>query len=219
MFVPASEVEIIDTWDAVGVRGSGSHDVALDQVEVPPERVIRFDMANRLADRPLGRVPWMTVMAATHGSISTGIARAAIRDFLDLMDGKRSADTGAAVVEHPGLQLEFLDAHEACVAARDRLRSTMTRVWEHAVAATDPPTETIADVFGAARLAATAAKTLTEVALRWGGTAAVSTDRIIERAWRDVHTVNQHVLTGPVMAEQAGRVRLGLAPKIPSFTW
>jgi hypothetical protein len=42
---------------------------------------------------------------------------------------------------------------------------------------------------------------------------------VIERAWRDVLAINQHVLTGPVMAEQAGRVRLGLDPKIPSFTW
>ena len=217
--IPADEVEIIDTWDAVGVRGSGSHDVTVHGVEVPRERMVDFTSSNRLADIALGRVRWMSVLAAAHGSISVGIARSASAAFVDLMTGKTSTDTGASVAEHPALQVEFLDADEASRAARQRLRSTMERVWGCAVEASTPPVEAIADVFGAARLAANSAKRLTEVVLRWGGTAALYTDGLIERAWRDVHAINQHVLTGPVMAEQAGRVRLGLDPRIPSFTW
>ncbi len=217
--VPAASVEILETWDAVGVRGSGSHDIAVDNVDVPSDYVVDFRSSNRLADRPIGRMPWMTALAAAHGAISAGIARSATAAFLDLMEGKRSTDTGAALTEHPGLQLEFLDANDRCLAARDRLFSSSEAVWAHAVEGSTPPVDAIADVFGAARLMANAAKNLAEVVLRWGGTAALDADGAIQRAWRDVNAVNQHVITGPVMGEQAGRVRLGLDPRIPSFTW
>ena len=217
--VPADQVEIIDTWDAVGVRASGSHDVTVDEVEVPTERVVDFASPNQLDHIPIGRVPWMSVLAAAHGSISAGIAQSASVAFRELMAGKKSADTGASLTEHPALQVEFLDVDEASRAARERLRTTMHRVWGYAVEGSTPPVDVIADVFGAARLTANSAKRLTETVLRWGGTAALSTDGVIERSWRDVNAVNQHLITGPVMAEQAGRVRLGLDPKIPSFTW
>lgn len=217
--VPAAEVEIVDTWRAAGVRGSGSHDVTIADVEVPAERVIDFGSPNQLADLPIGRVPWMSMLAAAHGSISLGIAASATAEFIELVAGKKALDTGATVADHPALQVDFLDVDDAVKAARARLRSSMGRVWSHAVAGTEAPVEEIADVFGAARFAANSSKALTEVALRWGGTSALYTDRVIERAWRDVHAINQHVITGPVMAEQAGRVRLGLEPRIPSFTW
>lgn len=217
--IPAEHVEIIDTWDAVGVRGSGSHDVVVDGVEVPSHHTIDFASQNRLAERALGRMPWMTIMAAAHGAISVGIARAAAEAFVELLGGKTSTDTGAAISEHPALQVEYLDVYEASRAGADRLRVSTAAVWEHALRGSWASVSEIADVFGAARLVANSGKRLTEAVLRWGGTAALYTDGVIERAWRDIQTINQHVLTGPVMAEQAGRVRLGLDPKIPSFLW
>jgi len=217
--LPAAEVEIVETWDAVGVRGSGSHDVTVSEAHVSGDLVVDFRSPNRLTDCAIGRMPWMTTLAGAHGAISAGLARAATTAFLELMEGKKSTDTGAALTEHPGLQLEFLDVNEACQAARDRLFSTTQAVWAHAVDGSSPPVDAITDVFGAARLTANAAKSLTDVVLRWGGTAALDADGAIQRAWRDVHAINQHVITGPVMGEQAGRVRLGLDPRIPSFTW
>ncbi|MDG2114692.1 MAG: hypothetical protein P8N02_19045 [Actinomycetota bacterium] len=217
--VPAAEVEILDTWRAAGVRGSGSHDAVVADVDVPTERVVDFASPNQMADLAIGRVPWMSMLAAAHGSISLGIAAAATAEFVQLVAGKKALDTGATVAEHPALQVEFLDVDNGVQAARARLRSCMERVWGHAATGTEAPVEAIADVFGAARFAANTSKALTEVALRWGGTSALYTDRVIERAWRDVQAINQHVITGPVMAEQAGRVRLGLEPRIPAFTW
>ena len=40
--IPQSEFEIIDTWDMAGLRGTGSHDVHIEQ-HVPPEHVLPLD--------------------------------------------------------------------------------------------------------------------------------------------------------------------------------
>jgi len=217
--IPDAQVDIVDTWRAVGVRGSGSHDIVVNRVEVPAARVVDFATPNQLADLPIGRVPWMSLLAAGHGAISLGIARSASEAFVELIAGKVTVDTGASAADHPALQVEFLDANERVEAARCRLRESVDRVWNHVLDHRMPPLEAIADVYGGARHAAAATKALTEVTLRWGGTSALYTDCAIERAWRDVHAIDQHVIVSPLTAEQAGRVRLGLAPNLPSFAW
>lgn len=217
--IPRHDVEIIDTWQAAGVRGSGSHDLVVDTVEVPTERVVDFSAPNQMRDAPIGRMPWMTLLAAGHGAISLGIARSASAAFVDLMSGKVSVDTAASAVDHPALQVEFLDADERVQAARSRLRETVERVWTEVLDDRAPAVEAIADVYSGARHASAATKALTEVTLRWGGTSALYTDRPIERAWRDIHAIDQHVIVSPLTAEQAGRVRLGLPPRLPSFSW
>lgn len=217
--IPVEKVDIVDTWRAAGVRGSGSHDVVVNQVEVPAERVVDFAAPNQLADLPIGRVPWMSLLAAGHGAISLGIARSASEAFVELIAGKVAVDTAASVADHPALQVEFLDANERVEAARSRLRQSVDRIWSHVLDHSTPPLEAIADIYGGARHAAAATKALTEVTLRWGGTSALYTDCPIERAWRDVHAIDQHVIVSPLTAEQAGRVRLGLAPSLPTFAW
>jgi len=41
-FVKLSEVEILDTWYTTGLRGTGSHDLAVHDVFVPVERTFTF---------------------------------------------------------------------------------------------------------------------------------------------------------------------------------
>ena len=77
VFVPVADLTIEDTWDAMGLRGTGSHHVAAADVPVYPDRCARF------ADRPwpdgtLWRLPIYTTLLPTLVSVPLGIARGAV---------------------------------------------------------------------------------------------------------------------------------------------
>jgi Acyl-CoA dehydrogenase, C-terminal domain len=43
----------------------------------------------------------------------------------------------------------------------------------------------------------------------------VARDGVLDRCWRDVHTMTQHIVLSPARFEIAGRVLLGLEPGVP----
>src|SRR3954453_10295823 len=84
MLAHADEVEIHDTWDSMGLRGTGSHDIEMRDVFVPAER-----SASLVADRPTARgrlyaFPVFGLLALAIGAVSLGIARGALDDVLAL---------------------------------------------------------------------------------------------------------------------------------------
>ncbi|MGH7961237.1 MAG: acyl-CoA dehydrogenase family protein, partial [Candidatus Binatia bacterium] len=81
MLVPVSKCTIIDTWDTTGLRGTGSHDYAIDDVFVPATDTFSF-FDPPWYPRPLYALPQMFL--ANHAGIPLGIARAAIDTVVEL---------------------------------------------------------------------------------------------------------------------------------------
>ena len=73
--VPEGEFEIVDTWHVAGLRGSGSHDVRLDDVYVPDSRIIAPIGGNE-ATTPQLRLPLGNRLAYNKAAVAIGIARA-----------------------------------------------------------------------------------------------------------------------------------------------
>lgn len=217
-FLPSDQIEIIDTWHSGGLRGSGSHDVTVSDRFVPDHFVADLAAPNTMRDQPLGRMPWAALLAAGHASISLGIVRAVDRTFREEIAGAGSVDTGTTDKRtHPGLQATYADGVELVHAARSHLRSVTGRLWAQATAERAMTPLDIADLFAAARHAGQAAKVAAVQLFELAGTAALYESSPIERAMRDLQTVNQHVIVSTVVAEQVGRVRLGLDPTMPFF--
>lgn len=62
-FFPASQGQIVDTWHAAGLRGTGEHDVAAVAVRVPPERTIMPFFEPAQFEAPLYRLPFPSLLA------------------------------------------------------------------------------------------------------------------------------------------------------------
>jgi alkylation response protein AidB-like acyl-CoA dehydrogenase len=110
--IPRDEIEILDTWNVAGLRGSGSHDVQVRDALVPEERLVSFGApADPSLDTPLSHIPVGSRLAYNKVGVGVGIGRAAIDGALE---GRRPTDRERAL-----LQIACSDAARASADAVD----------------------------------------------------------------------------------------------------
>src|SRR5581483_643849 len=180
------EVQIHDTWDAMGLRGTGSHDIEMTDVFVPAER-----SASIVVDRPTaqGRIyafPVFGLLALAIGAVSLGIARGALDDLVALAGRRTPTGSRRTMGERAPVQAEVAEAEARLRAARAFLLSAIDEAWAVASEGGQVPVEQRT----ALRLAAThAASTGAEVAgaaYRLGGGSSVYESRsALPRRFRD----------------------------------
>ena len=215
-FVPRDRYEILDTWYVGGLRGTGSHDVVLEDVAVSSDRSIFFTDPS-LIDTPFGRVPITITMAAGCASICLGIAQSAIDTVIELGRTKISPGPAPDLRDRASNQSTLARTSTTIEALRSHLRTTYGRIWSMAQAGDSPSHEELADAWGACISTALACRDAVTATYAMAGTSALYVDCPIERAHRDIHAVLQHIVLQPLFLEQAGMVKLGLEPDTPLF--
>jgi alkylation response protein AidB-like acyl-CoA dehydrogenase len=188
----AAGVSIRETWDTMGMRGTGSHDVMLEDVFVPDAAI----GARRKPGvwHPLMYIVSMVAFPLVY-SVYTGVAEAA-RD-LAVAAGAKGRDP--AVVELVGA----LDTELA--ATRIALES-MVAFSETA----QPGPETTNVIFMHRALIARSARKTVDLALEVAGGMSYHRRNGIERLFRDVQGARFHPLRDHQQRRLAGRVALGL---------
>jgi alkylation response protein AidB-like acyl-CoA dehydrogenase len=96
LFVPKGRYAILDTWHVGGLRGSGSHDIVLDDVFVPVEDSCA-PAPPTASDSPLVQLPIIPMMIAGFGAQFLGMARAAMAATIEILRDKVSVDPGASI--------------------------------------------------------------------------------------------------------------------------
>lgn len=116
-------IQIVETWDHLGLRASGSHDVVLKDVLIPLEHALDL----RTPENWAGGEPWLQAeMAVMLGALYTGVARAA-RDWLVLfLHERKPASLGASLASLPRAQ-EALGGIEALLLTNQRLIEGLAR--------------------------------------------------------------------------------------------
>jgi alkylation response protein AidB-like acyl-CoA dehydrogenase len=208
--VPASEVEILDTWYVSGLRGTGSNDVVADEVFVPEERIYRLVGGAPKADGIVYRFPVFGLLALGVASVAVGIARGAIVDLVDLATQKTPSGSRRRLADRAPVQMEVAQAQAELSAAEALMVNEVGLVWEEAEEGAQPDVEARARL----RLAAThATRTAARVVDRMydaGGGTSIYAASPLQRAFRDVHAATQHMVVAPATYELAGRVLLGV---------
>jgi alkylation response protein AidB-like acyl-CoA dehydrogenase len=215
-FVRRADCEILDTWHAGGMRGTGSHDVALQELHVPQHRTFAPGDPVTL-DAPIGRIPIICTMGAGYAAQTLGIARVAIDTLAALTRTKVPADGGPGLRDQAPV-LHAIARHAAALdAARAHLHACVGRTWEAAVAGKAASLADITAVWTAAHHAADACYAAVDAMYASGGTSSLYTSCPLERAHRDIHAMSRHVVAQPIWIEDAGRVTLGLPPTRPLY--
>jgi indole-3-acetate monooxygenase len=207
---PASDVTLVDTWHTIGMRGTGSGDLKVDDVLVPYARTVSLVEDRPRIDRPLYTFPAFGLLAMGIAAVALGIARGAVDDLMDLAGAKVQVGARKPVAHKAATQSSLAEAEAALRAARAFLLEAAQTAWHQACNAGEL---TLADRAGlrlaathAVRTSATVVRAMHDLA---GGTS-VYTNCPLERRFRDVHVATQHIMVAPATWEQSGRALLGL---------
>jgi alkylation response protein AidB-like acyl-CoA dehydrogenase len=155
-------------------------------------------------------------MGAGFAAQLLGIARTSMDTLLGIAGTKTDVESGVGLRNRPAVQALIARRGTALEAARSHLHRCVAALWAEAEAGT-PSLEPITAVWGAAHHAMDVAKGTVEDAYAACGTTSLYADCPLERAHRDLHAMLRHVVAQSVWVEDAGRVRLGMAPTHPQY--
>ena len=214
MLVPARDCDIIDTWTVGGLRGTGSHDVVVRDVFVPMSYGSGFTDPHVLPE-PRYRLPPFSRVIPGLGAMALGIARTAIEAFGEIAGAKTPQRTTQMLRENHGAQVRVSQAEALARSARLFLFDSLDRLWSTVIATGEAPMEGRAHVrLGASHAVSSAVQAIDLLYLGAGGSS-IYTSCPLERAFRDVHTITQHIGVHPRVMETTGRVLFGLEPDTP----
>jgi 3-hydroxy-9,10-secoandrosta-1,3,5(10)-triene-9,17-dione monooxygenase len=215
LLLPRADYEILDTWFASGMRGSGSKDLVVKDAFVPRHRALDPNRAGdhdrtgwELHRRPSYRVPLRSLTGWDLVAPVIGMAQGAVDEFTARLLGTSGPGRTADSVP---LQLRLAEAAAEVDAARVLHRHDILEMLDKA-ARGEPFTDADRaryrrDKAFVAKLSVQAVNRLFEA----GGARAVLASEPLQRFHRDAHAASHHAALGwDVAAEQYGRQALGV---------
>jgi len=189
---PADQARLIDTWDGLGLRGTGSGDFEVSDLFVPDDQVNPGFYGPPAYDRALFRIKEMP--EAGHGAHALGVACAAMEAFVDAVNSKPLPGSARhlAMGHMQAHQIAFARADAQVRAARALLHDTTRAAYQAADANPELPLELRVRLRESNIFAVRAAKEAVGLILDMAGSGAVYRDRPIERAFRDISTAANH---------------------------
>jgi len=205
-----------DTWRVSGMRGTGSHDCSFEDVFVP--HAFTYEWPTPEAGWKTGafaRIPLTTQLGGGLATIAVGVAQHALDALTELAVTKVPAGMRSTLRDRPLAQIQIAQSAGLVRAARSYLHEANDDAWRRGEAGADFDLPARA----AARLASVTAVKLCLQAMDLvhdaAGMTAVSVGHELERCWRDLRTLSQHVILGSGRYEVIGRIMLGLDPASP----
>lgn len=211
-FMPKSEIKVIDTWSVGGLRGTGSHDVEVENCFVKEAYAVDFESPVAI-DNAYNRLPIGCLNAAGNASIALGIFKAAMDDLIRICNERVTPGKNPDLRDRERIQNVVAKSKTTLNALRSQLHSTVSVIWEEALEGNRYTDIQLADVWSASIEAATTAKSMVSEIYAAAGTVSLYTENKIERAHRDIFAVLQHGIVQPHWMNQAGMAYLGITPK------
>lgn len=213
--MPASNVEIAENWNVIGMQGTGTHDMVVDKVMVPDNWTFIRGGPSSL-DMPLYRYPSMCLAAQVLAVVGLGIARASLDCLIDLAGGRTSITGAPTLADRAYVQSDVAKAEAALRSARAFFYETTDAAFAMLERGDTLDVTTLSLLRLASTNAAHVAADVTSTVYRLSGTTGIYADHPIARYLRDAMIVPQHAFLADGTWQNAGKILLGLKPA-PGF--
>lgn len=206
----ADQVEIIENWDVVGLKGTGSHDLRVTNKQVD-ERWTFIRGGASTIDEPLFRYPSIAYAAQVLAVVNLGLARAALDEVSRMAAG--SGITGAPkMADRAYVRIEIAKAEARLAAARGFFYNATEQVWNSILAGNPVTAEQTSLLRLSAIHVSQAGAAVVQSAYSLAGTTAIYLRHPLQRYLRESMVVTQHAFLSEGLYDGAGSVFLGVPP-------
>lgn len=207
--LPKEQATLIDNWDVMGLRATGSIDYVIEDLFVPESYTYEVSIMDALNGGAIYHLGLANMSGICHTGWALGVARRLLDEMRELAQKKSGA---------PGASVDTDQFHAAYAQAEAKLRSARALVmetWADNEATLDKGELLSVEQETLTRLALNnttwSAHEVTQTVYKWAATAALRSGDV-QRFFRDMHAGTQHVTSGPVVLQNCGRQLAGLAP-------
>ena len=210
--LPRTDYRIDDVWRVVGLRGTGSNDVVVDDAFVPDYRTHAYTSGSATSDSPIFALPFASVFTFGITAPLLGTAQGALDEHIAWTAERVRVTRGTRVAEEPFSQARVAEAAGELDGARLQMMRDLDEMMALARDGKEIPIEVRArgrlDQVRATQLAISA---VDRVFANSGGRV-LHEQNPIQRAWRDVHAGSLHNSNVPEpMLMAYGALQFGLS--------
>lgn len=208
--LPTTKAHIHDNWDVIGLQGTGSCDVSVENAFVPAS--MSYDLLHDAPKRggPLYRLGIPAFFANEHAAFAFGVARRALDTIVAMSKESRRGIPPTRLVERGTFQKAVGECDLKLRAARALVMELNERAWETVVAGVTPDLQLQTALRSSGAYATAIAVDIITQAYHYAGGSAVYASHILQRCLRDIHTATQHLMVSDSAYEQHGKLVLGL---------
>jgi 3-hydroxy-9,10-secoandrosta-1,3,5(10)-triene-9,17-dione monooxygenase len=216
--LPRADYEIDDVWDTIGLRGTGSNDIIVDDVFVPEHRTLSFVDTGRCVcpgqdvnSGAIYKLPFAMVFSNSISVPVIGMAQGAYEAYVSWTKDRVRASTGTQASADSFNQLRIAEAAAKIDNAIGSIERNIGEALALATAGEKIPmplrVRSRRDQVNATGSAIVAVDRLFESA----GGRALKAGTPIQRFWRDAHAGRVHAINDPEKAQvMFGQFELGL---------
>ncbi len=210
MVFPVTECEILDNWQVLGLKGTGSCDIVVKDVFVPDEMSFAVTAAQRRGGA-LYRIGLPAFVAYEHAGFALGLARRVLDGLVTLVQSKKRGygPGGNPIADRGSVQRLIGHAEMRLRAARALAVEANEYAWDVVCTGQSLSAEEQCVVRSAATYATEVSAEVVTDAFRNAGAGAIYTSHFMQRCLRDINVAAQHYMVADTAYEQLGRARLG----------
>jgi alkylation response protein AidB-like acyl-CoA dehydrogenase len=209
--VPRDLISLGDGWNVRGLRGTGSREYTLDNLEVPIARALIGNVFKDHCGVATG-LPAQLLFASAFGSVGLGIARRALDELMSLIEGKTPVFTNRKLLDDDLVHMGLAQAEATWGMSRAFLHEIAHACeFEHQKHGA-PSGKLRTHLRLAATNAMRQAGAVVDQAYELAGSDVVFEDHPIHRCFQDIHALTQQLQGRRAHFRTVGRVLLGLDP-------
>lgn len=214
--VPDTDYRIEDTWHSMGLRGTGSNDIVIEDAFVPDYRTHKqtdgFAGTNpgvTDASAPLYHLPWAQLFIRVVSTPAIGAAEDALALYTQMVKGKASGDV-TKLAQDTGTQMRIATARNSLEEMKTVMLTNFDRMMRQVRAGEEVPlTDRILYRYQASLVIEKSIEVVDALFSSAGGSS-VFEGSAIQQRFLDIHTARAHVANNPTaFARNLGAVSLG----------